>query len=146
MTSPEAAWRFYKAFHHQRWEVFNSRKICQITYARVQVQIYNVHTYTLVNQSLDQFYEKYDDMVTMCLFCYIWSSIKGLEDLKEHFKSSKFPCEAELYLPVVFSPPRDGKRLTELVSINGCTRLNHLERMDCQDHSLSGSCCNSDHE
>lgn len=37
MTSPEAAWRFYKAFHHQRWEVFNSRKVCQITYARVQV-------------------------------------------------------------------------------------------------------------
>ncbi|KFK33554.1 hypothetical protein AALP_AA5G028600 [Arabis alpina] len=108
MTSPEAAWRLYKAFHLQRWEVFNSHKICQITYARVQ----------------------------------------GLEDLEEHFKSSKFPCEAELYLPVVFSPPRDGRQLTDPVSINinGYTRLNHshLEPMDGQDHSVSGSCCGSD--
>ncbi|CAH8388663.1 unnamed protein product [Eruca vesicaria subsp. sativa] len=103
MTSPEAAWRLYKAFHLQRWEVFNSRKICQITYARVQ----------------------------------------GLEDLKEHFKSAKFPCEAELYLPVVFSPPRDGKQLTEPVSvnINRCTGLNNSS----QDHSVSGSSCGSDH-
>ncbi|KAG2264316.1 hypothetical protein Bca52824_071395 [Brassica carinata] len=103
MTSPEAAWRLYKAFHLQRWEIFNSHKICQITYARVQ----------------------------------------GLEDLKEHFKSSKFPCEAELYLPVVFSPPRDGKQLTEPVSINinDCTGLNnihHLEPFDGPDHSEDG--------
>lgn len=73
-----------------------------------------------------------------------------MEDLKEHFKSSKFPCEAELYLPVVFSPPRDGKQLTEPVSINinGCTRLNHshLEPIDGEDHSVSGSCCGSDHD
>lgn len=37
MTSPEATWRLYKAFHLQHWEVFNSRKICEVTYARVQV-------------------------------------------------------------------------------------------------------------
>jgi RNA recognition motif-containing protein len=37
MTSPEAAVRLYKAFHKQPWEVYNSRKICQVTYARVQV-------------------------------------------------------------------------------------------------------------
>lgn len=75
---------------------------------------------------------------------------KGLEDLKEHFKSSKFPCEAELYLPVVFSPPRDGKQLTEPVSINinGCTRLDHshLEPMDGHDHFVSGSCFGSDND
>ncbi|KAG2261479.1 hypothetical protein Bca52824_068558 [Brassica carinata] len=111
MTSPEAAWRLYKAFHLQRWEIFNSHKICQVTYARVQ----------------------------------------GLEDLKEHFKSSKFPCEAELYLPVVFSPPRDGKQLTEPVSIkiNGVTGINndnHFETMDGQDHSVGGSCCGSDND
>ncbi|CAF2090339.1 BnaA06g33110D [Brassica napus] len=111
MTSPEAAWRLYKAFHRQRWEIFNSHKICQITYARVQ----------------------------------------GLEDLKEHFRSSRFPCEAELYLPVVFSPPRDGKQLTEPVSINinDCTGLNnihHLEPIDGPDHSVGGSCCGSDND
>ncbi|XP_061350276.1 protein terminal ear1 homolog [Gastrolobium bilobum] len=80
MTSPEATLRLYKAFHLQHWEVFNSRKICEVTYARVQ----------------------------------------GLEALKEHFKNSKFPCEMEHYLPVVFSPPRDGGReLTEPLPIVG---------------------------
>lgn len=79
MTTPQATWRLYKAFHHQHWEVFNSRKICQVTYARVQ----------------------------------------GLEALKEHFKNSKFPCDMEHYLPVVFSPPRDGKQLTEPLPIVG---------------------------
>ncbi|KAL9226377.1 hypothetical protein vseg_002199 [Gypsophila vaccaria] len=69
MTSPEATLRLHKAFHHQHWEVFNSRKICEVTYARVQ----------------------------------------GLEALKEHFKNSKFACENDEYLPVVFTPPRDGR-------------------------------------
>ncbi|KAF7839871.1 protein terminal ear1-like [Senna tora] len=79
MTSPEATLRLYKAFHLQHWEVFNSRKICEVTYARVQ----------------------------------------GVEALKEHFKNSKFPCEMEHYLPVVFLPPRDGRQLTEPLPIVG---------------------------
>ncbi|PNY03196.1 protein terminal ear1-like [Trifolium pratense] len=79
MTSPEATLRLYKAFHRQNWEVFNSRKICQLTYARIQ----------------------------------------GLEAMKEHFKNSKFPCEMEHYLPVVFSPPRDGKNLTDPIPVVG---------------------------
>ncbi|XP_020262280.1 protein terminal ear1 homolog [Asparagus officinalis] len=68
LTSPEAAVRLYKAFHMQPWEVFNSRKICQVTYARLQ----------------------------------------GLEVLKEHFRNSKFACDNDEYLPVVFEPARDG--------------------------------------
>ncbi|XP_023537425.1 protein terminal ear1-like [Cucurbita pepo subsp. pepo] len=36
MTSPQGAWRLFKAFHLQAWQVFNSRKICQVTYARLQ--------------------------------------------------------------------------------------------------------------
>ncbi|KAL3649825.1 hypothetical protein CASFOL_006228 [Castilleja foliolosa] len=36
MTSPQATLRLYKAFHNQSWEVFNSRKICDVTYARLQ--------------------------------------------------------------------------------------------------------------
>ncbi|CAM8884085.1 unnamed protein product [Rhodiola kirilowii] len=44
MTSPEATMRLYKAFHCQSWEVFNSRKICQVTYARVQgLQVLKEH-------------------------------------------------------------------------------------------------------
>ncbi|CAL9110200.1 unnamed protein product [Musa acuminata var. zebrina] len=77
LTSPEAAFRLYKAFHLQPWEVFNSRKICQVTYARLQ----------------------------------------GLEALKEHFRNSKFACDNDEYMPVVFSPPRDGRRLTEPVPV-----------------------------
>ncbi|KAJ4748583.1 terminal EAR1-like 1 [Rhynchospora pubera] len=80
LTSPQAAFRLNKAFHKQPWEVFNSRKICQVTYARLQ----------------------------------------GLEALKEHFKNSKFACDNDEYMPVVFSPPRDGKQhLTEPVAIGG---------------------------
>ncbi|KAF6157534.1 hypothetical protein GIB67_004472 [Kingdonia uniflora] len=77
LTSPQATLRFYKAFHQQRWEVFNTRKICEVTYARLQ----------------------------------------GLEALKEHFKNSKFSCVTDEYLPVVFSPPRDGKHATEPMAI-----------------------------
>ncbi|KAL1202157.1 Protein terminal ear1 [Cardamine amara subsp. amara] len=36
MTSPEAVLRLYKALHNQRWEIFNTRKICEVTYARLQ--------------------------------------------------------------------------------------------------------------
>ncbi|KAK4429734.1 protein terminal ear1 [Sesamum alatum] len=79
MTSPQATLRLYKAFHHQNWEVFNSRKICEVTYARLQ----------------------------------------GLEALREHFKNSKFPGDAEEYMPVVFSPPRDGRTLTDPIPIVG---------------------------
>lgn len=43
--------------------------------------------------------------------------LKGLEALREHFKNSKFPKDAEEYMPVVFMPPRDGQRLTEPVPI-----------------------------
>lgn len=44
---------------------------------------------------------------------------KGLEALKEHFKNSKFPCEMDHYLPVLFSPPRDGRQLTEPLPVVG---------------------------
>lgn len=43
--------------------------------------------------------------------------MKGLEALKEHFKNSKFACDNDEYMPVVFSPPRDGKQLTDPVPV-----------------------------
>ncbi|XP_057507549.1 protein terminal ear1 homolog [Actinidia eriantha] len=117
MTSPQATWRLYKAFHNQNWEVFNSKKICEVTYARLQ----------------------------------------GVEALKEHFKNSKFPCEAEEYLPVVFSPPRDGRYLTDPNPIVGRTTTsplspsavssNNSETNDkCEERELEENsnnvCCN----
>jgi hypothetical protein len=53
---------FYEEFHKQKWEEFNSRKVCEVTYARVQ----------------------------------------GKDAMVEHFKNSRFPCENEEYLPLVF--------------------------------------------
>ncbi|CAM6026231.1 unnamed protein product [Sphagnum balticum] len=38
-TTVEATKRLYKAFHAQQWEAFNSRKVCQVSYARVQGRV-----------------------------------------------------------------------------------------------------------
>ncbi|KAM3358567.1 protein terminal ear1 [Capsicum galapagoense] len=107
MTSPQATLRLYRAFHLQNWEVFNSRKICQVTYARLQ----------------------------------------GIEALKEHFKNSKFPCEAEEYMPVIFAPPRDGSLLSEPNPIVGrginppllLSAVNSSEEEDSNDESSDNS-------
>jgi hypothetical protein len=53
--------------------------------------------------------------LTLCGLC----AAQGLDALKEHFKNSKFPCDSDEYLPVAFSPARDGKELTEPVPIVG---------------------------
>ncbi|KAJ0428077.1 putative RNA recognition motif domain, mei2-like RNA recognition, RNA-binding domain superfamily [Helianthus annuus] len=96
MTSPEATMRFYKAFHQQNWEVFNSKKICEVSYARLQ----------------------------------------GVDALKEHFKNSRFLCEEEEYMPVVFDPPRDGQRLTKPMPIVGQSLITRSCLTD-------NECCNS---
>ncbi|OAE18552.1 hypothetical protein AXG93_1923s1080 [Marchantia polymorpha subsp. ruderalis] len=67
-TSVSATIKLFEAFHAQQWEAFNSRKICQVTYARVQ----------------------------------------GRLALEEHFRNSRFACDTDEYLPLVFSPPRTG--------------------------------------
>ncbi|KFK41189.1 hypothetical protein AALP_AA2G097200 [Arabis alpina] len=78
MTTPQAVFRFYKAFHNQHWGVLNSTKICEVTYARLQ----------------------------------------GIESIKEHFKKTRLPgVETEKYMPVLFSPPRDGLLMTEPIPI-----------------------------
>ena len=42
-----------------------------------------------------------------------------MEALKEHFKNSRFACDNDEYMPVVFAPPRDGKLQTNPVPIGG---------------------------
>jgi len=84
--------------------------------------------------------------------------MKGLEALKEHFKNSKFPCEMEHYLPVVFSPPRDGRELTEPLPLVGNSNSNSKQQhqppvsvADCDDNggddvasSKSGGVCDDE--
>eukprot|EP00850_Spirogloea_muscicola_P013930 SM000097S24783 [mRNA] locus=s97:214572:218446:+ [translate_table: standard] len=67
-TTAQATLKLYRAFHSQQWEAFNSRKVCQVTYARVQ----------------------------------------GRQALEEHFRNSRFACDTDEYLPLVFNPPRNG--------------------------------------
>lgn len=36
-TSAVAAWRLYNFLHNYDWKFHGSRKICEVTYARIQV-------------------------------------------------------------------------------------------------------------
>ncbi|KAI4297653.1 hypothetical protein L6164_037535 [Bauhinia variegata] len=38
----------------------------------------------------------------------VGARLQGLESLKRHFENTNFPCECEEFLPLCFSPPRDG--------------------------------------
>lgn len=58
--------------------------------------------------------------------------MKGLEALKEHFKASKFPSDAEEYMPVMFSPPRDGRILSNPIPITSNSIISD------KDHKNSG--------
>lgn len=77
-------------------------------------------------------------------FCDLIICFKGLEALKEHFKNSKFPCEMDHYLPVVFSPPRDGRLLSDPVPVVGQGSLSKQlqpplsEALDDEADSQSG--------
>ncbi|XAR62618.1 hypothetical protein NMG60_11017449 [Bertholletia excelsa] len=46
-----------------------------------------------------------------------WAKIQGKDELEKHFKDSKFCCRNKEYLPVVFSPPRDGSACAEVMVI-----------------------------
>ncbi|XP_021611351.1 protein terminal ear1 homolog isoform X1 [Manihot esculenta] len=78
-TDSRAAWKFHAAVHNQRWELFQSTKICEIASARLQ----------------------------------------GKEGLVKHFRNSTFECGTDDYLPVCFSPPRDGSRVIVKQTIIG---------------------------
>ncbi|KDP41733.1 hypothetical protein JCGZ_26751 [Jatropha curcas] len=52
--------------------------------------------------------------------CEIASArIQGKKELVRHFESSVFECERDDYLPVCFSPPRDGSKVTVKETIVG---------------------------
>ncbi|GLJ12886.1 hypothetical protein SUGI_0199830 [Cryptomeria japonica] len=96
-TSVKGALRFYKARHLKMWERFNSNKICEISYARLQ----------------------------------------GKAALEEHFLNSTFPCNTEKYLPVKFSPPRNGIQCTPPTVAAG--HLSGKRSFRCNSTPLSNS-------
>ncbi|KAJ8763567.1 hypothetical protein K2173_002450 [Erythroxylum novogranatense] len=49
--------------------------------------------------------------------------IQGKEQLVSHFHNSTFECDSDMYLPVCFSPPRDGSRVTVKQTTVGRRRL-----------------------
>eukprot|EP01018_Ginkgo_biloba_P024442 Gb_20291 [translate_table: standard] len=99
LTSSKATWKLYKAFHAQPWEAFNSRKICEVTYARVQ----------------------------------------GRAALEDHFRNSKFACDTDEYLPVVFFTPRNGEQLSTPVVMGGhiFSQSNALKNNNVEEDSQS---------
>ncbi|CAN4115350.1 unnamed protein product [Withania somnifera] len=75
LTSGCAASEIRKVLKNFKWQnvqtpmgMYSSRKICEVTWARIQ----------------------------------------GKQHLIKHFSQSKFVCDTDEYLPVVFSPPRNG--------------------------------------
>lgn len=36
-TSAAGAWRLHRAFHRMKWSIMGSKKVCEVTYARIQV-------------------------------------------------------------------------------------------------------------
>ncbi|XP_068645337.1 protein MEI2-like 6 [Aristolochia californica] len=91
-TSRSATVRLHRVLHKKKWEILGSKKICEITLAKIQVMIY--HSPSLVISERKENAE-------LCLN-------QGVEALQKHFEKSIFACESDEYLPVRFDPHRDG--------------------------------------
>ncbi|XVF39413.1 hypothetical protein PTKIN_Ptkin01aG0032700 [Pterospermum kingtungense] len=51
------------------------------------------------------------------------AKVQGKEALKKHFQRSSFPCHTDDYLPVVFSPPRDGFNSSKPILVGRRTQV-----------------------
>jgi hypothetical protein len=78
----DAAACCYEQLHGQRWSEFNSRKICEITYARVQ----------------------------------------GRDNLIEHFRNSRFPCDSLDCLPVILEIVGGQEGTTKRIALVGTSQ------------------------
>lgn len=45
----------------------------------------------------------------LCGFCTLTLVVQGRFALEEHFKNSRFACDTDDYLPLIFRPPRNGR-------------------------------------
>ncbi|KAF8365015.1 hypothetical protein HHK36_032980 [Tetracentron sinense] len=82
-TSTVAASRLCRSFHNYRWQVFDTKKICEIRDAKIQFPPL------------------------------------GKAALMGHFRSSYFKCDTDDFLPVEFSPARNGSTSCTPPSIVG---------------------------
>ncbi|XAR62619.1 hypothetical protein NMG60_11017450 [Bertholletia excelsa] len=91
-TTARAAQRIREVLQDYKWGSFKdsvgfprqSKKICEITWARIQAS----HTDSIIR-------------------------FLGKDELMKRFSNSNFSCGNEEYLPVILSPPRDGLATTQ---------------------------------
>ena len=68
-TSALATVKFYKSFHDQAWEEFNSRKICKVAYARVQVTLSSPIVFLITLVCMSEFFVVV--VVVVVMFSYM---------------------------------------------------------------------------
>jgi hypothetical protein len=101
VTSPDAAFRLWKYLHGYRWNVNGSRKVCEVDYADIQVRLRSLPSFFL-----DPLLHAWPVPKVYLLLVVL----QGREDLVARFSRSCFDCDTEDFLPVWFSPPRNGVR------------------------------------
>jgi hypothetical protein len=102
VTSPDAAFRLWKYLHGYRWKVSGSRKVCEIDYADIQVRLRSLPS-SFLDPPLPESWPVSKVHLLVVL-------LQGREDLVARFSRWCFDCDTEDFLPVWFSPPRNGVR------------------------------------
>ncbi|XP_068636126.1 protein terminal ear1 homolog [Aristolochia californica] len=82
-TTHRGALGFYNSYQSYKWEIYESKKVCEVSSARIQ----------------------------------------GKAGLVEHFKKTCFNCDSDDYLPVQFTPPRNGSTSLPAAVLVGSRRL-----------------------
>lgn len=116
-TTSRAAKTLYKSMNNVKWETFGSKKICQITYATIQVIVMKI-----------VYFKESGFYLFVCLgfffliLIWVWISKQGKEALEGHFRKKNFKCDSEAYLPIMLSPPRNGSTSRPPPSVVGILR------------------------
>jgi hypothetical protein len=99
-TTPDAAFRLWQYLHGYRWKANDSRKMCEVDYADIQVHRWFLPLLAAARSVIERF-----NCCSSFGFC-----LQGRQKLVAHFSTSSFDCDTEEFLPVWFSPPRNGAR------------------------------------
>ncbi|KAM7510993.1 hypothetical protein LguiB_009868 [Lonicera macranthoides] len=105
-TSASAATKIRELLQGYKWGriqtlcgSFSSSKICEVTYARIQMNSTSTQNSTVLCLLIN--------MYLLLAFGYL-ENTKGKEALVQNFANSTFCCDNDEWLPVTFTPPRNG--------------------------------------